>query len=146
MAALTKTQINYFTDRMKIVTNRLIGKFEEECKAFLPKPMMVEEKVHLLLSGKAEPNYEYLSKRKNDFNGLGYVNEAFTFPGECEMKNKAEKGELDRKAFVEYIKKVRESICDDFVIGKITDPDVVVLTFEDRLPVFVAEFRHKYGY
>ena len=146
MAALTKTQINYFTKRMGIMCNRLIGAFEEQCKVFLPKPMSVSEKAHLILSGKAEPNFEYLSSRKDDYTNLGYVADAFIFPGACEAEKKAKQAGEDLKKYIDHIRSVKETICDDFVIGTIHDPDIVVQTFMDRLPSFIADFRHKYNY
>lgn len=140
MAALTKTQINYFCDKLNIICQRVVNAVEDELKEKGPKSMTSLEKAELICSGKAEPNYELLMQKGKSGFGLGNTVDAFTFPGECEKEIEVQQFQKKLKELVKIIRKDADRLKDDFVLGRFVDPDVVVNEFEGRKEHYIRLF------
>ena len=138
--SLTKTQINYFADKLRVITRRVVEQVEEQCKLRFPKQMTNKEKIELVASGRAELKYDKLMNSAIQGWGLGNFIDAFDFPGDCD-KNVAFKGaELALTTYLNNIRKDSASLLDDFVLGRFEDIDIVVKEFEDRVDGYVKDF------
>lgn len=138
--SLTKTQINYFSDKLRVITRRVVEKVEDQCKLGFPKKMTNKEKIELVASGKAELKYDYLMQKVSSGFGLGDFVGAFDFPGECDKNNVLKGAELALTTYLNKIRNDSTSLLDDFVLGRVEDIDVVVKEFEDRVDGYVKDF------
>lgn len=141
MANLTKTQINYFSERLSAGTRKMLAIVEEKMKAEAPREMTSVEKVHLIASGKAVFKFDEVMRKAQSGYGIGELNSAFEFPGDCEATTAAKEYDQKWKRFTSYVWSVRDIWVDEFVMGAVEEPDKFVQNIVNRADEFYQLFK-----
>lgn len=133
---LTKTQIGYFQERVRLMARR-VKKTVEKCYP-IPKTMTKTEKLELIASGQAVLKYDELAEKIGDRWNDPYLFNAYEFPGECQKERAASEAADQLKALLKEIDVYAEKLCDDFVLGRVDDPTALLNDFEASAPRFIA--------
>lgn len=142
MANLTKTQINYFSERLSAATRKLIVLLEQKIVAEEPKPMSLVEKVHAIASGIAIFKFDDIMAKAEAGFALGSLEAAYDIPGVCDADIKVKEYHKRLEKFKEFILwQMKPSWVDDLVLGRIEDPDNFVQQLHTRVDEFYEIFK-----
>lgn len=132
---LTKTQISYFQERVRLIARR-VKESVEKCYP-MPKAMTNAEKLELVASGQATLKYdELLAKLGEKWNSLYFFN-AYEFPGECQRERAVSEAAEQLKAILAEVDAYVTKLCDDFVLGRVSDPTAELNAFEHSAQRFI---------
>ena len=141
MANLTKTQINYFSERLSAAIRKLFENLTNKSDQEMPPLFSLKDKVHMIASGKANFKFDEIMKKAEGGFSIGMLDEAFEFPGECEAKGIRSVRTENLKRFLTYLNNRKSKWVDDFVLGKIEEPDRFVQNLPDRVDEFYSLFK-----
>lgn len=132
---LTKVQIDYFKQRIRIIAER-VKEHIRKCYP-VPESMSSAEKLELIASGAALLKLEEVAQKLAKDRYV-FLLDAFEFPGECRREHTAQEARGDREKLQKSIDAYVEKLCDDFVLGRVDDPTTLLNDFEASGPGWIA--------
>lgn len=138
MAALTKTQINYFKDRMQAIEHRLkLQMYDKDFKA-IPKPPQ-EERFAAIVNGTAKLKESAIDP---DNCSNWRLLDAFEFPGDDERETLNRYFTSVHHIIVDAVRTRSTYLIDEFVLGRIA-PDEALAALENYYAELVEKYKIK---
>lgn len=131
MASLTKTQINYFKDRIQSLLNTCQWNLSERLP--FEDNLTREEKLGLILSGKVQVRDDLNVDSCSRF----YFLDAYYFPTDDAVKTRNAAIAARRGQVMVRLKAQAERLTDQFVLGRVT-PEEAIEKMEKKFEELVA--------